>query len=314
MRLNQLQFLVELKKHGTISKTAQQLFISQPSLSAAIKELEEELGFEIIKRTHKGVIFTSRGEMVLEYSQNVVQEVNKIKRLGQLRDHVLQGHLSVGCVAYICHTVILDTILELKNRYPKMLTSLREESSYDLMEQVSSKEIQLGIIMMSNLEEAFFMQMFQNYNLQFQKLFDDEMYFWVGRNHPFYGRDTVTMEEMLQFPFVTYRNLLNQFNRNMLLRYNRELEFIQIDDRESLKRYLTKSQAVSVMPMCTFWQDRYYQEQQLKPLRIENFVWTTKIGWIYGKEELFSAEQLEFVNTLLESVNHLIQKQKLNTK
>ena len=299
MRLSQLQFLVELKKHGTISKTAQKLFISQPSLSTAIKELEEELGFEIVKRTRKGVIFTTRGEMVLEYSQNVVEEVDKIKRLGKLHGNTLQGCLSVGCVAYICHTMILDTILELKNRYPKMMTSLREESSYDLMELVSSKEIQLGIIMMSNLEEDFFAQMFQNYSLQFQKLFDDEMHFWVGREHPFYKRESATMAEMLQFPFVTYRNLLNQFNRNMLLQYNRELDFIQIDDRESLKRYLTKSQAVSVMPMCTFWQDHYYQERQLKPLKITDFEWTTKIGWIYAKGELFSAEQSEFVNTLI---------------
>ena len=72
MRLNQLKFLVELNKYKTISETAKKLYISQPSLSTAIKELEEELGFAIIERSNRGVEFTKRGEIVLKYSRDVM--------------------------------------------------------------------------------------------------------------------------------------------------------------------------------------------------------------------------------------------------
>ena len=64
MRLTQLQYLLEIKKQGSISKAAQHLYIAQPSMSAAIKELEEELGYELMKRSKKGVTFTSLGEQV----------------------------------------------------------------------------------------------------------------------------------------------------------------------------------------------------------------------------------------------------------
>ena len=65
MRLTQLQYLLEIKKQGSISKAAQHLYIAQPSMSAAIKELEEELGYELMKRSKKGVTFTSLGEQVI---------------------------------------------------------------------------------------------------------------------------------------------------------------------------------------------------------------------------------------------------------
>ena len=93
MRLSQLKFLVELKKHKTISETAQSLYVSQPSLSTAIKELEEELGFNIIERSNKGIQFTKRGEIVLKYSRDVMQAVNSIERLGRKQERgTAYGH------------------------------------------------------------------------------------------------------------------------------------------------------------------------------------------------------------------------------
>ena len=96
MRLSQLKYLVELSKHRTISKTAQVLYISQPSLSTAIKELEEELGFDILERSNKGVAFTKRGAMVLKYSQEVMQSITSIERMGKQLERTRKGYLSIG--------------------------------------------------------------------------------------------------------------------------------------------------------------------------------------------------------------------------
>ena len=101
MRLNQFRFLDALKKYGTISRAAEQMYISQPSLSAAIKELEEELGFEVVTRTRKGVVFTALGEQVLEHSKRILQEVEEIQNLSGKADRMYQGSLSIGCVHYV---------------------------------------------------------------------------------------------------------------------------------------------------------------------------------------------------------------------
>ena len=141
MRLNQFRFLVALKKYGTISKAAQQLYISQPSLSAAIREMEEELGFEVVKRTRKGVVFTAKGEQVLERSQNILMEVEEILKLSTQSTESYQGTLSVGCVPYVYHSIILDTLMDMKEKYPKITTRLTEDNSYKLAEQVHQQEL-----------------------------------------------------------------------------------------------------------------------------------------------------------------------------
>ena len=302
MRLSQLKYLVELSKHRTISKTAQVLYISQPSLSTAIKELEEELGFDILERSNKGVAFTKRGAMVLKYSQEVMQSITSIERMGKQLERTRKGYLSIGSVSYIFSTVVMDAFLELKNRYPDMVATIREENSYDMVEMLANKEIDLGIVMISNIEELNFQQVFDKYNLQFYKVFDDQMHFIVGKKHPLYGRQSATMQELLQYPFLTRRKILNQYNKNMLIQYNENLEFIQIDDGESLKKYLANSQAVCVMPRCSFWKSNYRLGEELHSIQIEEFVWTTKIGWIFPKAEHYSVEEEEFVELLEEKI------------
>ena len=300
MRLSQLRFLVELKKYGSISKTAQKLYISQPSLSTAIKELEEELGFDIIERSNKGVAFTKRGEMVLKYSQEAIAAITNIEMMGKLQERVRKGYLSVGSVYYVFQTIVMDAFLELKARYPDMIASVREENSYSMVEMLVNQEIDLGIVMISNLEEMSFQQAFEKYNLQFYKLFEDEFYFVVGKKNPLYGRETVTMEEALQSPFLTRRKMLNQFNENMLLRYNKELQLIQIDDSESFFNYLVNSQAISVMPKCTFWRSTYALGDEIHAIQVKDFQWTAKLGWVFPKDEQYSIELEEFVELLEE--------------
>lgn len=301
MRLNQLKFLVELKKHGTISGTAQHLYISQPSLSTAIKELEEELGFDIIERSNKGVVFTQRGEQVLKYSQDALQAVRAIERMGNTQGRVQHGYLSIGSVYYVFQNLVMDAFLELKKRYPGMTASLREANSYEMVDLLVNRKIDLGIVMISNIEELTFQQVFEKNNLEFYKLLEDEMHIVVGQQHPLYGRESASMQEALQYPFLTRRNMLNEYNEHMLMKYNKDLELMQIDQSDSLLKYLSESQAVTIMPKCAFWKSSYTLGERLHAIRISDFIWTAKIGWIYPKDQRYSMEQEEFVELLEEN-------------
>lgn len=300
MRLSQLKFLVELKKHRTISETAQKLYISQPSLSAAIKELEEELGFDIIERSNKGIKFTKRGELVLKYSRDVMQAVNGIERLSKNKEHSHKDYLSIASIYYIFQSVVMDSFLELKERYPEVRGTLREENSYDIVQMLINKEIDLGIIMISSIEELTIQQTFEQHNIDFYKLMDEEMCFVVGPNNPLYGKEHAVMQQLLQYPFLTRRNMLNQFNETMLRYYNKDMEFIQIDEGDSFLRYLARSKSVSVMPRCTVRNARETMGLDLHILHAEDFKWTSKIGWIYPKTDQFSIEEEAFVELLEE--------------
>ena len=90
MRLNQFEFLIALEEYGSFSKAAQVLFISQPSLSAAIKELETELGVTLLERSRKGVTFTEKGEQVLQEARKIEESVGRIKRIALQESSVLR--------------------------------------------------------------------------------------------------------------------------------------------------------------------------------------------------------------------------------
>ena len=81
MKLNQLRYLVAVSEHGSIAKAARALFISQPSVSQAVKELEDELGFPVLIRERRGTTFTPRGLQVLDIAQTVMRELNKLDNL-----------------------------------------------------------------------------------------------------------------------------------------------------------------------------------------------------------------------------------------
>ena len=310
MRLNQLKFLVELNKYKTISETAQKLYISQPSLSTAIKELEEELGFAIIERSNKGVKFTKRGEIVLKYSRDVMQAVNSIERLGRKHEQAPKGYLSIASVYYVFQSVVMDAFFAFKEQYPNAATTLQEDDSYSIVQKMIKKEIDLGVIMISNLEEMNTQHIFEQYNLMFSPMIDEHMYFVVGPNNPLYGKTSATMQELLQFPFLTRRNMMNQFNENMLRRYNKNLDIIQIDEGDSFFKYLYKSQAVSVMPGCAVRQAMQDSNIELHIIRAKDFNWTSKIGWISPKNTQFSAEEEAFINLLEEKSVEYNNKEK----
>lgn len=311
MRLSQLKYLIELKKNRTISETAKKLYISQPSLSAAIKELEEELGFDIIERSNKGVSFTKRGEIVLKYSHDVLQAVNSIERLGKKREQTRKGYLSIASVYYIFQSIVMDVFLELKEQFPDTVVNLREENSYDIVQMLVNKEIDIGIIMISNTEEMTVQQSLQQYGLEFYKMMDEEMYFVVGHKNPLYGIESASMETLLQYPFLTRRKALNQFNENILRYYNKDVAFVQIDESDSFLKYLSSSQAISVMPGCSVKHIVHTSGVDLHPIRATDFNWTSKIGWVYPKDEQFSAEEEIFVE-LLESKSIEYEKSRIS--
>lgn len=301
MKLSQLRYLVALKEHGTISKTAEKLYISQPTLSIAIKELEEELGFDVIKRTRKGTTFTSRGEKVLQHSEKIMSEVDEILKMSIDRENFLSGRISIGCVPYIMHSLILDTVIDLEEKFPSMSTRLIENNSYDILEQVYRRDIDLGIIMVSNIEEEKFREFFKEHHIEFYELINDEMYLWCGKENPLYHQDNVSLKDALQTSFVVYKNVLNAFNKNKLLEFNHDLEFVHVDDKEGLRKYLAKSQAVTIMPMCAVWEDHHYFEKGfIKPLRVKDFSWTVKLGVIYVEDEIQPIEVQTFLKMLKE--------------
>ena len=301
MRLTQLQYLLEIKKQGSISKAAQHLYIAQPSMSAAIKELEEELGYELMKRSKKGVTFTSLGEQVIEKAVVIIEEMEAIRCLGQGMSGSINGRVFLSAIPFACEHSLLDLMVQIRETHPGLHLLLDENNGDSVLHQVNRREADLGIIMICNNEEAYYKKELEKHHLTFLNLYEDEMYFWVGKRNPYYGKACASLGELLQFPYIYYKDSFSEEDQVLFGRHCdiAQLQAIPMKDKESVKKYVARSQAVTAMPFSASRDNIYGDSGLLKPLAIADERWLCRIGVVYRKdmpltrEELFLLEKLQ---------------------
>ena len=300
MRLAQLKYLSALADAKSITGAAKSLYISQPALSEAIKDLEEEVGYEIITRTNKGIVFTQLGEMALEKAKIVLNIVDEIQNLGTKQNKSLTK-LFIGGVPYAFDTFLLDVIINLQEKYPDFKILLSENSSFDLLKDMSSNKLNLAIILMCNEDADALEKDMRAKGLETINLFSQEMCFWVGPKNPLANQSSTTMEGILQYPLVYYKGNFNQYTRKFLGDFvpANELKLIKIDDRESVKKYVFKSKSTVIMPRhCD-------NSNYLIPLVAENCPMKADICIVKSQNRPLSLEEKIFIEELKMTVNTL---------
>lgn len=290
MRLNQLQYLVALKKHGTFSKAAQALYVSQPSISVGIKELEEELGYPILNRSNKGFQFTAEGEQVLEKAQRILDEVEDIRRI-QREEEALAGAVRIGSTPHFCNSILLDVMLKIESRYPKCSLLIEECDSESVLRRIESGELQMGLIQLCDVDEALLIRRVSGQSLRFEELFREEMCVVVGENHPLVARETVPMEELLSYPYATYKDAMNQQVAQMMKKYHCHGRISHVSEIVSLRRFIMRTESYTVIPRRAVLYGNIVYQDKLIPLNVSGANWKSAVGWVHGGERLDRLEQ-----------------------
>lgn len=107
MRLEHFHYIVEIARCKSMSKASKKLYITQPSLSTAIQNLEDELGFQIFKRSASGVALTDKGEQLLEIAENIVNQLERVKELAD-PDTDTMVHLNLAAVPVFCNALMIE--------------------------------------------------------------------------------------------------------------------------------------------------------------------------------------------------------------
>lgn len=155
MKLDQLIYVIEIARSGSISKAAKKLLMTQPNLSTAIKSLEDELGFEIFDRNNTGITITQKGQELLKYVDNIqnnIEMINYIKNSNNLIDYYeLQ-------VSSDLHTIVFNEFINTHNLYQTSKTrfNFKHTNYYQVIQDVNSKEFNLGYISISDGHMEFF--------------------------------------------------------------------------------------------------------------------------------------------------------------
>ena len=202
MTLQQLKYAVTVAECGTISAAAEKLFISQPSLTTAIRELESEMGVTIFSRTNRCVIVSREGEEFLGYARQILSQAQLLqerfsgREQGEKRFAVSSQHFNF--------TVLAFSRLVQNFRGPRYSFHFRETTTYEVLEDVSQLRSEVGILALNEDNERFLRRMFGKLGLEFTELKRVQAELFVSAEHPLAGRRFVTVEDVSPYPCITF--------------------------------------------------------------------------------------------------------------
>lgn len=202
MTLQQLKYAVTAAECGTISAAAEKLFISQPSLTAAIRELETEMGVTIFSRTNRGVIVSREGEEFLGYARQILSQAQLMQERfggqeqGEKRFAVSSQHFNFTVWAFT----------QLVQRLPNQRYNLhfRETTTYEVLEDVSQLRSEIGVLALNEDNERYLRRLFSKLELEFTELKRVRASIIMSAEHPLAGHRSVTVEDVIPYPCITF--------------------------------------------------------------------------------------------------------------
>ncbi len=202
MKLQQLKYVVKVAEHGNVTEAARRLYVSQPSITAAIRELEHEMDIVIFTRTNKGMIVTPEGETFLGYARQVLEQAElleaKYKYAGNRRPR-----FSVSCQHY---SFAVNAFVDLIRQFDAHSYdfTIREEQTHEIMEDVAHMKSELGVLYLSSRNREVIERMLRVNELTFSKLFRATPHVFICSKHPLASKNSVALEDLEDYPYLAY--------------------------------------------------------------------------------------------------------------
>ena len=202
MTLQQLTYLVTVAECKNITEAAEKLFISQPSLSAAIHHIEKEMGVTAFVRSNKGVAVTREGEELLSFARMLLEQADIMK------EHFGAGKkrapkFSVSCQHY---AFAVNAFVDVVNQYDADHYSftLRETQTGEIIDDVTSGRSELGIIYLSEHNEEVLRKLLKKNDLIFEELFTASPHVFISKQHPLAEKEEIQLEDLKAYPYLVF--------------------------------------------------------------------------------------------------------------
>ncbi len=202
MTLKQLNYVIEVAQRGSISEAAKNLYIAQPSLSSAVRELEDELGFEIFLRGPKGISISSEGMEFLSYARQITEQVRLLesryfdKKAPKREFSVSAQHYSFVVNAFV-------NIVKAHNDSEYKFT-LRETATYEIIDDVKNMRSEIGIIYLNGFNRAVIERLLKENHLRFNPIFTAKPHVFISRCHPIASKESVKIEDLEDYPYLSF--------------------------------------------------------------------------------------------------------------
>lgn len=207
MTLLQLKYIATIAKSGSMHLAADELFITQPNLSKAVKDLENEMGIIIFNRNNKGVTLTDDGVKFLSYALQVLEQANLLEGTYKNKENIKRS-FAVSAQHY---GFVVNAFVSLVEKLGKDTYefSLRECKTFDVINDVKDKRSEVGIIYLSNFNREIIKKVLDASNLSYEFLFEAKPHVLLSKNHPLANKKELTLKELDEYPRLNYDQGIN---------------------------------------------------------------------------------------------------------
>ncbi|MDE7234192.1 MAG: LysR family transcriptional regulator [Ruminiclostridium sp.] len=238
MTVQQLRYMITVAETGSITEAAKSLYISQPSLSEAIKEVEKQAKVTVFNRCRAGVALTAEGMEFLGYARQVVQQMELLEAK-YIDDRPEKVRF---CVSTQHYTFSANAFVELVKRFGQERYEfvLNETRTHQIIEDVRNRFSDLGILYLCKSNENVLTKAFEECNLVFHELFTALPHVFLRKGHPLAGRDKVTLQELEPYPklsFVQGAYESSNFAEEMFSNIGSEKN-IKVSDRAAIVNFM----------------------------------------------------------------------------
>lgn len=301
MNIEQLKAFIFVAVTGSFSKAGEVLFLSQPTVSARVKALENQLNCDLFYRTGNQIILTKEGEAFLPYAQKMLQDLQEGQLAIQRIQENIEGELVISSVYIAANYFLPDLIQRFHQAYPKIKLTLYTGHSHHVLDMVLNHQVPFGIA-----------RAISHPHIESVQILEDEMVLCIYPDHPFQSRSSVTMEEVAQEKLILFNRgsldwtLIQGAFEHLHLEHNVILE---TDSIKVVKRMVKKKLGIAILPRFAIQED--LETNRLKIVKVKQLPQIKRnFELIYLKGSTFDGIKKIFIDFLLN--HHNLSREELN--
>lgn len=300
VKIEQMEYVVEIARTGSISEAAGRFFLSQSTLSQSIKALEEELGTDIFIRNNRGVALTDFGKEFVSYSKSILSQINQIRSRSAGCRRVIP-HLSVASAGY---RFMVRACAKLTERYRDtgIEISIRDDPTHEALDHISANTCEISAYSVLSCYRSATKKQLQAKSLAFFPLMHVPMSIMVGRGNPlFYSeRKSVSRKELEPFPLAISANTQDGLKNSLINELRLPTPRSKFITTTFSARYtlldISDAYFFGATPRALQQEDDGYP--QIRALILEDCDVTAEIGWLKNEKDPLSPLATEYVEIL----------------
>ena len=202
MTIQQLNYVITISEKGSLNKAAEVLYVTQPSLTSAVRELEKELGITLFNRGGKGVTLTNDGAEFIQYARQVVTQYDRLlEKYGKGGN--LRKKFGISCQHY---SFAVKSFVEMVKQFntDEYEFAIRESKTRDVIEDVTTGKSEVGILYLSDFNRKAIGKFLKSSQLEFHPLIKCEPYVYLWKGHPLAGQKSIRLEELRDYPCLSF--------------------------------------------------------------------------------------------------------------